>query len=213
MDKRRARVKICGITNRADALAACEAGADALGFVFYPDSPRYVAPERAAEISRAMPPFVTRVGLFVNAAAAEIERVSGQARLDLLQFHGDESAAFCAGFDLPWIKAVRMRDGIDLRQVRAQYAAARALLLDSHVAGVYGGSGQSFCWQRVPSALGRCVILAGGLRAENVGAAIRAVQPYAVDVSGGVEREPGRKDHAAMRRFIEAVNRAWETHE
>ena len=212
---RHTRVKICGITNESDGLAACDAGADALGFVFYSDSPRCVTAEQAAQICRRLPPFVTRVGLFVNAEAGWIREVVRRTGLDLLQFHGDESADFCAGFERPWVKAVRMKEGVDLRQICAEYADCAALLLDSHVAGVYGGTGSAFCWQRVPSALDKPVILAGGLRAENVGEAIRAVKPYAVDVSGGVEKrkkgdkgDKADKDHAEMRRFIHAVRHA-----
>ncbi|MGI9229909.1 MAG: phosphoribosylanthranilate isomerase [Gammaproteobacteria bacterium] len=201
----RTRVKICGITNAADALAAYSAGADALGFVFYADSPRHITPEQAQAICRQLPPFVSRVGLFVNAGEDEIRQVLNQVRLDVLQFHGDETADFCDGYGLSWLKAVRMRDDIDLHKVCEDYAACAAILLDSHVTGVPGGSGVSFDWQRIPTDLDKPVILAGGLQVENVGQAIRMVKPYGVDVSGGVEKHKGRKDPVKMRQFISEV--------
>ena len=201
----RTRVKICGITRVDDALAAVDAGADALGFVFYRNSPRAVTPEQAAQIQAALPALVNCVGLFVDADADEVSNVLAHCSLDTLQFHGNESAAFCQRFDRPYMKALRVRPEMDLRAELAQFVSARAVLLDAYKAGVPGGTGECFDWGLVPAGLPLPCVLAGGLNADNVGAAIRGVKPYAVDVSGGVEREPGVKDSAEIRRFIGAV--------
>lgn len=202
------RSKICGITNIADALQAVAEGADALGFVFYPPSPRAVSIEQAASILAALPPFVTTVGLFVDAQRADIQALLEQVPLDLLQFHGDETPEQCAGFARPYIKAVRMRDGICLREQCQRYSAAAGLLLDTFVAGVPGGTGEAFDWSRVPADLAKPVILAGGLEPGNVAQAIAQVRPYAVDVSGGVERSKGVKDAAKVSAFLQAVRQA-----
>jgi phosphoribosylanthranilate isomerase len=199
------RVKICGITDLADALDAIAAGASALGFVFYKPSPRYVSPQLAADIIRQLPPFVTTVGLFVNASQAEVAQVLEQTAIDLLQFHGDEPEVFCRGFARPYIKAFRVRPGLDVMQQVALYPSARGVLLDAYRPGVPGGTGEAFDWALIPAALAPQVILAGGLNADNVAEAISQVTPYAVDVSGGVEAAPGRKDRARINAFMAAV--------
>ena len=205
----RVRTKICGITRLEDAQAAVDLGADALGFVFWPRSPRYIAPARAAMIIARLPPFVTVVGLFVDADAADIAAAVA-AGCDLLQFHGDESPAECARHARPWIKAIRVVPTTDLRAAAQHYAGARGLLLDAFVDGVPGGTGSRFDWTLIPHDLALPVVLAGGLAPENVGDAIRAVRPYAVDVSGGVEAAKGIKDRARMAAFIEGVRRVSE---
>jgi phosphoribosylanthranilate isomerase len=204
------RIKICGITRPEDAWRAAELGADAIGLVFYEPSPRNVSIEQASEILDILPPFVTSVGLFVNASADEIHNILELLNLDLLQFHGDEPPEFCASFDRPWIKAIRMAEGVDLQAEAERYADAWGLLLDAYHPALPGGTGESFEWERVPDDLPTSVILAGGLRAENVGEAIRTVRPYAVDVSGGVEAEKGVKDWGKMADFVAAVRAADE---
>ncbi|MBU85888.1 MULTISPECIES: phosphoribosylanthranilate isomerase [unclassified Alcanivorax] len=206
------RVKICGITRIEDGLAAANAGADAIGLVFYEPSPRFVTVARAAAICASLPPFVTTVGLFVNATQADIENVLSQVPLDLLQFHGDEPAEFCSRFSRPWIKAVRMKDDVDLYQCAVQYRQAAGLLVDSYVAGIPGGTGETFNWDRLPKDLSLPVVLAGGLQPGNVADAVAQVRPWAVDVSGGVEqktvqggRSGGIKDPAAIRAFIKSA--------
>lgn len=207
-ESRRTRAKICGITRVEDALAAVSAGADAIGLVFYAPSPRYVDCEQAAAICAALPPFVTTVGLFVNAAEEAVRDVLDKVPLGLLQFHGDESADECRRFSRPWIKAVRMAEDVDLNRVAAEYSGAQALLLDSYQKGVPGGTGHAFDWARVPADLKMPVILAGGLGPDNVTDAIRRVHPYAVDVSSGVERDKGIKDAAKIIAFMRGVETA-----
>jgi len=204
----RTRVKICGITRAEDAEAAISAGADALGFVFYAKSARALTAAQAALIIARLPPFVSKVGLFVNANADDVREVLATCSLDLLQFHGDETAAYCESFAKPYMKALRMRDDIDLTAQLAAYSSAAAILLDSYKAGVPGGTGEVFNWERIPSELSLPLVLAGGLRPNNAGAAILACRPYALDVSGGVESAPGIKCADAMTRFIEAVSAA-----
>lgn len=204
----RTRIKICGITRRQDATAAVNAGADAIGLVFYSASPRLVSARQAAELVSILPPFVSVVGLFVNAPRQEIEQILATTRIDLLQFHGDETPEECAVFDRPYIKAIRMREGIDLYQQRNHYRDAAALLLDSYRKGIPGGTGSAFDWGRIPADIAGSVVLAGGLTPENVEQAIKTVHPYAVDVSGGVERSKGIKDGAMISAFIEGVKRA-----
>ena len=187
----RTRVKICGLTRAQDAEAAVAAGADALGFVFYAPSPRNVAVTKAAEIVRRLPPYVTSVGLFVNATADEIARIIGEVGIDLLQFHGAEPPEFCAAHQRPWMRAVRMKPETDLAAEAERFAGGRGLLLDAYRPGVPGGTGETFDWARIPPALASHIVLAGGLTPENVGRAVREVKPYAVDVSGGVEAEKG----------------------
>lgn len=201
----RTRVKICGITSVDMALEAANCGADAIGLVFYPPSPRWVAQETAAEIVAALPSFVTAVGLFVNEEAAVIQETIDTTGIDLLQFHGQECADYCAGFSFPYVKALRMSDDIDLHAQRELYAKARSLLLDSYRPGVPGGTGERFDWDRIPEDLAEEIILAGGLTPDNVGEAIERVRPYAVDVSGGVESEKGVKSPEMIRQFMRGV--------
>jgi phosphoribosylanthranilate isomerase len=202
------RIKICGITCPKDAEQAAKLGADAIGLVFYGPSPRNVDIEQACAVLDVLPPFVTTVGLFVDATADVINGVLEKVNLDLLQFHGDESPEFCDGFERPWIKAIRMAEGVDLHAEAERYAQSWGLLLDAYHPALPGGTGASFEWSRVPHDLQTSVVLAGGLTPENVGEAIRTVRPYAVDVSGGVESEKGIKDWGKMADFIAAVRAA-----
>ncbi|TRO22699.1 phosphoribosylanthranilate isomerase [Ectopseudomonas mendocina] len=202
------RSKICGITRIEDALAAVEAGADAIGLVFYGKSPRAVGVEQAAAILQALPPFVTTVGLFVDMPRDQLQQLLQRLPLDLLQFHGDESPADCEGHGRPYIKALRVRPGEDVAAAMAPYSGARGILLDTFVEGVPGGTGASFDWSLVPENATKPIILAGGLDADNVAAAIRQVRPYAVDVSGGVEASKGIKDAGKIRAFVQAVRDA-----
>ena len=201
-------VKICGITRVEDALAAARLGAHAIGIIFYPKSPRYIPAKRAAEIVRALPPFVTAVGLFVNPEQGEVERVLSQVPLGLLQFHGDENAQFCEQFRVPYLKAARVRPALDLLQYAQRYGAARGLLLDAYVENKYGGTGSAFDWSLVPPKLALPVVLSGGLNPENVAEAIKATLPAAVDVSSGVETAPGIKDPRKLAAFFEGVRNA-----
>jgi phosphoribosylanthranilate isomerase len=203
----RTRIKICGITRPGDALAAAEAGADAVGLVFYPQSPRYLAAERALGIRDALPPFVQTVALFVNPDAAQVAQVIGRVRPALLQFHGDETPAFCAQFGMPYIKAARVKPGVDLLEYLRPFSAAAAWLLDSYVE-EYGGVGESFDWSLAPQRLERPLILSGGLERGNVAEAIRRVRPWGVDVSSGVESAKGIKEAAKIAAFIEEVRNA-----
>ncbi len=201
-------VKICGLTRAEDAIAAAQLGAHALGFVFYPPSPRHISARRAAEIIRLLPPFVTTVGLFVNASADDVSRVMDEVPLGLLQFHGDEPPHYCAQFRRPYIKALRVRPEVDLLQYALQYESARGLLLDAFVAGVPGGTGESFDWNLIPAKLPLPVVLSGGLNSSNVIEAIRRVRPCAVDVSSGIESSPGIKDALKMNDFFKGVRDA-----
>lgn len=199
------RIKICGITRVEDALAAARGGADAIGLVFYEKSPRYVTVQQAARLARSLPPFITVVGLFVNASADYVHAVLEEVPLDLLQFHGEEEPEFCAYFNRPYLKAIRVRNGLDLLQCASGYAGAQGLLLDAWVEGVPGGTGASFDWELIPRGLPLPVILSGGLHAGNVAQAIATVRPYAVDVSSGVEVQKGIKDEAKIAAFINEV--------
>jgi len=199
------RVKICGITRVEDALAAAAAGADAIGLVFYAKSPRAVDIEQAREILAALPPFVTSVGLFVDAERSELERILASVPLDLLQFHGDESVQQCEAFGRPYIKALRVKAGDDIAAQVARYPSAQGILLDAYVEGVPGGTGEAFDWSLIPQALSKPLILAGGLRPDNVAEAVSRVRPYAVDVSGGVEASKGVKDVEKVGAFIRAA--------
>ena len=208
MGLRRTRIKICGITQVDSALAAANAGADAIGLVFYAGSSRAVSAAQAAAICAALPPFVSTIGLFVDAAADEINAVLKTVPLSALQFHGDEAPDFCARFARPYLKALRMRPDLDLFAATEQFAGASALLLDTYRAGVAGGTGEVFDWERVPRELASRIVLAGGLNPDNVAQAVARVRPYAVDVSGGVESAPGVKDVARIHSFVAAVRRA-----
>ncbi len=203
----RTRIKICGLTRAEDVDAAVALGADAIGFVFYPPSPRYVAPAQAAALARRLPPFVTAVGLFVNASRLEVAEVCAQVPLTLLQFHGDESPADCAGHGLPWMKAARVQPGLDLVEFALRYPGAKAILLDAFVEG-YGGGGKVFDWSVIPKELAPRVVLSGGLNAQNVAEALLRVGPVAVDVSSGVELARGIKDVDRMSAFVAAVREA-----
>jgi phosphoribosylanthranilate isomerase len=202
------RSKICGITRIEDALAAVEAGADAIGFVFYAKSPRAVTAQQAKAIIAALPPFVSTVGLFVNASACELNETLDAVPLDLLQFHGDETPEQCEGYHRPFIKALRVKAGDDIEAACKLYSKASGILLDTYVEGVPGGTGETFDWALIPKNLSKPVILAGGLSSANVAQAIAQVRPYAVDVSGGVEKSKGIKDHEKIRAFMSAVHGA-----
>lgn len=203
----RTRVKICGITRPGDARAAAEAGADAIGLVFYPPSPRYLSAERALEIRDALPAFVQSVALFVNPDAAQVAQVIGRVRPAMLQFHGEETPQFCAQFGMPYVKACRVRPGVDLLEYLRSFSSAAAWLLDSYVE-EYGGVGERFDWSIVPRRLERPLILSGGLAPGNVAEAIRRVRPWGVDVSSGVESAKGIKDAAKIAAFIAEVRNA-----
>ena len=203
----RTRIKICGITRTEDARAAAAAGADAIGLVFYPPSPRYLSLARAREIRDALPPFVQSVALFVNADAAQVAQVIGHVHPAMLQFHGEESPEFCAQFGMPFVKACRVAQGVDLLEYLRPFAAASGWLLDAHVQ-EYGGVGASFDWGLVPASLERPLVLSGGLTIENVGEAVRRVRPWAVDVSSGVESAKGIKDAAKIAAFVAEVRNA-----
>lgn len=200
------RSKICGITRIEDALAAAEAGADAIGLVFYPKSPRAVTVLQARAIIAALPPFITTVGLFVNASRCELNETLDAVALDLLQFHGDETPEECDGYHRPYIKALRVKAGDDIAQACRTYRNARGVLLDTYVEGVPGGTGETFDWALIPDDLDKPVILAGGLTSANVAQAIAQVRPYAVDVSGGVEKSKGIKDREKILAFMSAVH-------
>lgn len=200
----RTRIKICGITRHEDLAAAIGAGADAIGFVFYPPSPRCLSLEAAADLAARVPPFVTRVGLFVNAAAEAVRATLAAVPLDLLQFHGEEDARYCEQFGRPYLKAARVRPGLDLLEFARAHPAAQGLLLDAWVE-AYGGVGQSFDWSLVPTGLPVPMVLSGGLHAGNVVEAINKLQPWAVDVSSGVEAGKGIKDADKIAAFIAAV--------
>ncbi len=199
------RIKICGLTRAEDVQAAANSGADALGLVFYDKSSRNISVQQAAQLARIIPPFITVVGLFVNAEANFVRAVLKHVSLDLLQFHGEESPDFCAQFGKPYIKAIRVKSGIDLLQCAARFHTAQGLLLDAHVEGIEGGTGKTFDWTLIPT-LPLPVILSGGLQPGNVASAIQQVRPYAVDVSSGVEITKGIKDAAKIATFINEVN-------
>jgi len=201
----RTRIKICGITRVEDALCAAMLGADAIGLVFYQGSPRLVSIEQAMDIVRKLPPFVTVVGLFVDARPEEIHAVLKHVRLDLIQFHGDETPRQCRGFDRPYIKAIRVHAGLDIVEYADRYADASGFLMDSYRQGVPGGTGKTFDWSCVPGEMKKPILLAGGLTAENVGKAITTLHPYGVDVSGGVESSKGIKNPDKMAAFITSV--------
>jgi phosphoribosylanthranilate isomerase len=199
------RIKICGITRLEDMQAAVNSGTDALGLVFYDKSPRHIGLNQAADIVKAVPPFVTVVGLFVNPSVEYVREVLAHIPLDILQFHGEEPPEFCQQFGRPYLKAVRVKAGVDLVQYAARYVGAQGLLLDAFIEGTHGGTGESFDWALIPHDLPLPFILSGGLHAGNVAAAIKQVRPYAVDVSSGVEAAKGIKDAAKIAAFIKEV--------
>lgn len=203
----RTRVKICGITRPQDGLAAAHAGADAIGLVFYPPSPRFLSVDRALEIRNVLPPFMQTVALFVNPDAAQVAQVIGRVKPAMLQFHGEETPAFCEDFGLPYVKACRIRPGVDALKYLRPFSRAAAWLFDSHVA-EYGGVGESFDWSLAPSVQERPIILSGGLTPSNVAEAVRRLRPWAVDVSSGVESAKGIKDADKMAAFISEVRNA-----
>jgi phosphoribosylanthranilate isomerase len=203
----RTRVKICGITRVEDAQAACEAGADAIGLIFYPPSPRFVSPQQARRLRDALPPFVTPVALFVDPGREEVERVLERVRPGALQFHGDEPPEFCEQFGVPYLKACRIKEGVDLLEYLRPYMGARGWLADAFVE-AYGGVGKRFDWSLVPHQRPRPLILSGGLTSSNVREAIRLVQPWGVDVSSGVESAKGIKDPAKIAAFMAEVRNA-----
>ena len=205
------RVKICGVTQEKDAVNIARAGADALGFVFFKPSPRYISPEQAAAIIKALPPFVTSVGLFVDADHAFVEEVLKQAPLNMLQFHGNETEAQCSAFGIPYIKSLRMEEGLSVVDAISNYPSCSGILLDTYVANTPGGTGQTFDWSRVPREAEKPIILAGGLTPDNVAQAISVTSPWAVDVSGGVEKAKGIKDLTLVHRFLEGAKRAKNT--
>jgi len=202
------RIKICGIPRPEDALAAASSGADAIGLVFYADSPRAVTVQEAKDIAQVLPPFVTLVSLFVNAPAETISNVLSQVPVGLIQFHGDEDSRFCRGFGRPWIKALRVRDSMNVAKEAAALSGATGVLLDAWQEGVPGGTGRTFDWALANEQLPLPMVLAGGLDEVNVGDAIGGLRPWAVDVSGGVESSPGIKDAEKIQRFVAAVRAA-----
>ena len=202
------RTKVCGITRRDDALAAARAGAHAIGLVFYANSPRAVTLPQARAIVDALPPFVVAVGLFVNAHAQAVRDTLAAVPLQMLQFHGDETAAFCGSFGMPYLRAVRVRPGVDLLQYAREFDGAKGLLLDAWVEGVHGGTGATFDWALIPRSLPIPVVLSGGLNPGNVEQAVRSVRPWAVDVSSGVESAKGIKDAAKIEAFMTGVRNA-----
>jgi len=204
----RCRIKICGLTRPEDVEACVEAGADAIGFVFYPESPRAVTPQNMRVLLAKIPAFVQTVGLFVNPERQWVEEVCQAVPLDLLQFHGEEAREYCESFGKPYIKAIRVRPELDLLQYCFTYASARGVLLDAYHPNLWGGSGQSFDWSLIPKNCSLPVILSGGLNESNVGEAIRAVHPFAVDVSSGVEISKGIKDANRIQAFISGVLKA-----
>ncbi|MFA6121031.1 MAG: phosphoribosylanthranilate isomerase [Sideroxydans sp.] len=199
------RIKICGLTREQDLHAVANSGADAIGLVFYEKSPRHVSVQQVADLMRHVPPFVTVVGLFVNPTVDYVREVLANVSLDVLQFHGEESSEFCQQFGKPYLKAIRVKAGVDLVECAARYASAQGLLLDAFVEGTQGGTGESFDWALIPQNLSLPVILSGGLHAGNVAEAVKQVRPYAVDVSSGVEASKGIKDAAKVAAFIKEV--------
>lgn len=207
----RTRIKICGLREPAHARLAAREGADAVGLVFHPASPRYVTLAEAARLAAELPPFVAAVGLFVDAGESTVREALRAVRLDLLQFHGDEPPEFCEAFGLPYLRAVRMEEGTDLLECASRFRRAKALLLDAHVPGQPGGTGQTFDWARIPREPPVPIILSGGLTPQNVGEAVRSVRPWAVDVSSGVEASRGTKDPGRIVEFIRSVRREDES--
>ena len=202
------RIKMCGITREEDAIAAVRAGADAIGFIFWKSSPRYVVPAKAGAIIRQIGPFVTAVGVFVNPSDEEVREVIRESGVNALQFHGEEPPDFCSRFGLPFVKAFKVGQGGDLLESTGRYRAASGWLFDAFDPRLVGGTGEVFDWTLLPEALARPLILSGGLHAGNVGEAIRRVRPFAVDVSSGIEADKGIKDAEKMAAFVHGVRNA-----
>lgn len=202
----RVRIKICGITRQKDALLAVNLGADAIGFIFYQDSPRFINVEQAKKISYCLPPYVDKVGVFVNATVEQVTAITEQLRLDYLQFHGDELPQFCNSFAIPYIKVIRMKSDIDLVAKINEFPDASGFLLDTYDPKAYGGTGKSFPWQLVPAEINRPIIVSGGISPDNVQRVIKTLNPYAVDVSSSVEYSPGVKDAGKLQLLFNAVN-------
>ena len=205
---RRTRIKFCGMTRPADAVAAAALGVDAIGMIFAPRSPRRLGIEQAVAIAAALPMLVSKVALFADPDPAEVQAVLESIQPELLQFHGSETAEFCGSFGRPYLKAVPMGDAVDLDAFVARYPAAAGFVLDAHATGGAGGSGRTFDWERIPAGVTRPLLLAGGLNPENVRDAVRRVHPYGVDVASGIESAPGLKDYAKMRAFVSEVSLA-----
>ena len=204
---RKIRVKICGVTNLADACDAVKFGTDALGFIFFPGSPRFIKFSDAKEIVSSIPPFIAKIGLFVNPSKKTVEDCIKNVGIDTLQFHGDESSDFCGIFGLPWIKTISVDEDTDIKKKIVQYKNATAYLFDTKKSDSFGGTGEVFDWSLIPNNLAKPFILAGGLRIENVEDALKIPELYAVDVCSGVEEEKGKKSKMLMRHFIEKVRR------
>ena len=204
----RTKIKICGITNLKNAREASELGVDALGFVFFSESPRYIEPKKARAIINLLPSFILRVGLFVNAPKEQVLSAISESRVNMLQFHGDEDENFCNQFNLPYIKAISFKDGINLLEYCQQFASSSAILIDTYSQKMRGGTGKTFNWDLIPKQLPLPLIIAGGLDSKNVSSLIDSVKPYGVDVSGGVELDKGIKDHNMMKNFVLGVNNA-----
>jgi phosphoribosylanthranilate isomerase len=199
------KIKFCGITNSEDANYASDLGADALGFVFYSQSPRFVSLDKARKIIDKLPPFITSVGLFVNPTEAEVLDVINECRINLLQFHGDEDESFCTKFNLPYIKAIPMKPHVNLLKFCDDYSTAKALLLDTYSTDLRGGTGKTFDWKLIPLNTSKPIIIAGGLNPQNIKNLLESIRPYGVDVSGGIESIKGKKDHQLMNEFITGV--------
>ena len=204
----RTKIKICGITNLRNASEAARLGVDALGFVFFNKSPRYIEPQKAREIIDLLPSFVLRVGLFVNATKEEVVLAINESRVNILQFHGDEDEIFCNQFNLPYIKAISFKDGINLLEYCQLFASSSGILIDTYSQKMRGGTGKTFNWGLIPKQLPLPLIIAGGLNSKNVSLLINSINPYGVDVSGGVESDKGIKDHNMMKNFVLGVNNA-----
>ena len=204
----RTKIKICGITNLQNAREACELGIDALGFVFFSESPRYIEPKKARAIINLLPSFILRVGLFVNSTKEEVLSAISESRVNMLQFHGDEDENFCNQFNLPYIKAISLKDGINLLEYCQLFASSSAILIDTYSQKMRGGTGKTFNWDLIPKELPLPLIIAGGLDSKNVSSLINSVKPYGVDVSGGVELDKGIKDYNMMKNFVLGVHNA-----
>ena len=202
------KVKICGITNLEDAMDATFIGADALGFVFVKDTPRYIALKKASDIIARLPPFLSKVGLFVNPTTDEVEEALSKCNFNLIQFHGDEKASFCQQFNVPYIKAVSVKSGVNLIEYAKSYQSASAILLDTYSEELRGGSGNTFDWNLIPQSISKPIIIAGGLNKDNVKHLLSKITPYAIDVSSGVEIKKGKKDYQMMEKFILGVRNA-----